>query len=124
MVGPTTLAGSSALTSITSFSVGVTTKEEEPLTPAPETYAHFVPQQIVNAEKAIESNNLTEALKEYRQMIRSGSLLDETITSIQKEIDKNSTEAMLWQILGDAYAKNNQLREALEAYNKAEQCLN
>jgi tetratricopeptide (TPR) repeat protein len=104
--------------------VEVPLKKEEPLTPAPETYDHFVPQQIVNAEKAIESNNLTEALKDYRQMIRSGSLLDETITSIQKEIDKNSTEAMLWQILGDAYAKNNQLREALEAYNKAEQCLN
>jgi len=88
-----------------------------------ENFDHFIPPQIVKAEKAIESNNLTEALKEYRQMIRSGSLLDETINSIQKVIEKNATEAVLWQILGDAYARNNQLRDALEAYNKAEQCL-
>jgi tetratricopeptide (TPR) repeat protein len=102
----------------------VETIKKETLTETrPDTYDHFVPTEIIKAEKAFESNNLPEALKEYRRMIRSGSLLDETIISIQKEIEKNATEAALWQLLGDAYAKNNQLREALDAYNKAEQCL-
>jgi tetratricopeptide (TPR) repeat protein len=103
--------------------VGAPVKQETPFEFKPETLDHFVPTEIIKAEKAIESNNLPEALKEYRHMIHSGSLLDETISSIQKEIEKNATEAALWQLLGDAYARNNQLREALDAFNKAEQCL-
>ena len=100
-----------------------TIKKIEPFVPTSESFDHFVPPQILKAEKAMESNNFTDALKEYRQIINSGLLLDETITSIQKEIEKNATEAVLWQILGDAYSRHNKLREALDAYNKAEQCL-
>ena len=99
-------------------------KNEEPLVDLPENFDHFIPSQIIEAEKAIASNNLAEALKEYRQLIHSGTSLDATVTSIKKELEKNASEAALWQILGDAYSKSNKLREALAAYNKAEQCLN
>jgi tetratricopeptide (TPR) repeat protein len=83
----------------------------------------IVPPQVTKAEKAIESNNLHEALDEYRRIIKSGSFLPATIQSIQKATEKFISEAALWQLLGDAFAKNDQLREALEAYNSAERCL-
>ncbi len=82
-----------------------------------------LPPELLRAEQAFNAGELSKAAGLYKEVIKSGMLLDLAIASLQRAIEKDSKEPSIWQTLGDAYSKNNQLREALDAYNKAEDLL-
>jgi cytochrome c-type biogenesis protein CcmH/NrfG len=51
-------------------------------------------------------------------------MLDQVIDDIKQALDSQyPIEISLWQALGDAYLRNEQLEEALNAYSKAEELL-
>jgi len=56
-------------------------------------------------------------------LIKSGNGLDEIIREINLHTSGNPSDATLWQLIGDAYARKNDLQSALESYNKAEDLL-
>jgi tetratricopeptide (TPR) repeat protein len=90
---------------------------------APISNDENLPPELLRAEQAFNAGELSKAAGLYKEVIKSGMLLDLTIASLQRAIVKDSKEPSIWQTLGDAFSKNNQLREALEAYNKAEELL-
>jgi cytochrome c-type biogenesis protein CcmH/NrfG len=50
-------------------------------------------------------------------------LLNEIILDLQDALYRYPVEISIWQALGDAYMRNNQLQDALDAYTKAEELL-
>jgi len=85
------------------------------------------PDREINYEKAktlLFGGNIDESIGIFNQLIQQGEELDEIIINIQNALDNYyPIDINLWQVLGDAFLKNNQLQNALDAYSKAEDLL-
>ena len=69
------------------------------------------------------SGDLPLALKHYGRLIRRKYYLAEVIADLEAALVQYPVDIDLLQTLGDAYMRADRLREALEAYNKAEALL-
>jgi tetratricopeptide (TPR) repeat protein len=78
---------------------------------------------LAQAQAALERGDIRQAVEHYARLIRKGRLLDEVIFDLREALYRYPVDVMLWQTLGDAYMRANRLREALDAYTKAEQLL-
>lgn len=83
------------------------------------------PNQIAlnEAREAFAQGDLGTAIDRYTDLIRSQQLLDEIVEDLLKAVDRHPVEISLYQALGDAYMRKDQLQEALDAYTKAEELL-
>ncbi len=78
---------------------------------------------LAQAQAALERGDIRQAVEHYSRLIRKGRLLDEVIFDLREALYRYPVDVLLWQTLGDAYMRANRLREALDAYTKAEQLL-
>lgn len=76
------------------------------------------------ANKYLDSGNPVESIALFDRLIQQSFELDQIINNIQIALDHHyPIDINLWQSLGDAYFKDNQLQNALDAYSKAEDLL-
>jgi tetratricopeptide (TPR) repeat protein len=80
-------------------------------------------QTLVDVQKALNRGRLDQAMDGYNAFIQNGQHLEETIHDLRDALYRYPVDINIWQTLGDAYARNNQLQEALDAYTKAEELL-
>ena len=80
------------------------------------------PVQAIEPE-AEEAIDVEEALQTAAENIQNKQNLDETIDNLLKVTEKHPSDIRAWQTLGDAYLKNNQIQQAIDAYTKAESAL-
>ena len=66
---------------------------------------------------------IPEALMHFGKLIKKGKHLEEVIGNLTESLYRYPVEVSIWQALGDAYMRENRLKEALEAYNKAEELI-
>ncbi|HWR65977.1 MAG TPA: tetratricopeptide repeat protein [Bellilinea sp.] len=78
---------------------------------------------LYNAQAALNGQNIDAALEYYNRLINRGEALEETIHDLRDAIYRYPVDVNIWQSLGDAYMRSNQLQEALDAYTKAEELL-
>jgi tetratricopeptide (TPR) repeat protein len=78
---------------------------------------------LEKAQNSIESGDLKGALDEYGHLIKKGQLLENVIHDLREITYQYPIDIFVWQILGDAYMRANQLQAALDAYTKAEELL-
>ena len=98
-------------------------QEPEFTAPTP-TYAPAEPGSVLaQAEEALAGGNLNAALEHYNQLINDGSNIEETIRDLRDALYRHPVDVSLWQTLGDAYIRNDQVQDALDAYTKAEELL-
>lgn len=69
------------------------------------------------------AGEIDEALEQYAALIENGDQLDEVIEDLTEASYRHPLNAGVLQALGDAYAKINRVKEALDAYTKAEELL-
>jgi cytochrome c-type biogenesis protein CcmH/NrfG len=93
--------------------------DEEPAAapPAPPS------DEVIEANRAVQSGDIDSAIKQFNSIIKKGKLLEEAIEEIKEALRRHPVNVELWQVLGDAYMKENNLQEALDAYSKAENLL-
>ncbi len=75
------------------------------------------------AQASLANGDLRTALVGYDQLIKTGQGLDEVIQDLENGARRHPSEIMLWQTLGDAYARANRLQDAIDAYTSAEDLL-
>ena len=75
------------------------------------------------AKGELDRGDIPAALAHYGKLIKKGKHLEETIRDLTESIYRYPVEVGIWQTLGDAYMRANRLKEALEAYNKAEELI-
>jgi hypothetical protein len=81
-------------------------------------------EELETANKFLDSGNIEQAINLFDPLIRDCFELDTIIENIQNALNHHyPIDINLWQALGDAYLKNNQLQNALDAYSKAEDLL-
>ncbi len=95
------------------------------LQPTVEAEAEFdqYTELLKRAKEALEAHNVERALENYDQLIQFGQHLDDTIHDLRDALYHYPIDVSIWQLLGDAYMKSNQLQDALDAYTKAEELL-
>jgi tetratricopeptide (TPR) repeat protein len=71
----------------------------------------------------LDAGKIEAAIAQYNQVIESGELLDNVIEDLRKALDRYPVDISIWQTLGDAYLRNDQVQEALDSYTKAEELL-
>jgi tetratricopeptide (TPR) repeat protein len=76
-----------------------------------------------NAREVLDSGDIGEAVGHYNQLIKDEQFIDEVVEDLQKAIDRHPMEIELYQALGDALMRKNQLQDALDIYTKAEELL-
>jgi competence ComEA-like helix-hairpin-helix protein len=83
------------------------------------------PEQVtlIQARNALTQGNREEALGHYDSLIRTERLLAEVIQDLHEALYRFPVEVDIWQALGDAYMRSDKLKEALDAYTKAEELL-
>ena len=75
------------------------------------------------AKAELDRGDIPEALSHYSKLIKKGKHLEEIIRDLTDSIYRYPVEVGIWQALGDAYMRANRLKEALDAYNKAEELI-
>ncbi|MEX1248481.1 MAG: tetratricopeptide repeat protein [Anaerolineales bacterium] len=78
---------------------------------------------LEQARQALNFGKVDDASQHYGQLLRRRLLLEEVIADLEAAMHRNSGDPTLWQTLGDAYMRTNQLRQALDCYTKAEDLL-
>lgn len=78
---------------------------------------------LIQAKEELDRGDIPAALEHYGKLIKKGKHLEETIRDLSDSIYRYPVEVSIWQTLGDAYMRANRLKEALEAYNKAEELI-
>ncbi len=90
---------------------------------APKAEAPTNVNVLVQAKGELDRGDIPTALDHYSKLIKKGKHLEETIRDLTDSIYRYPVEVGIWQTLGDAYMRANRLKEALEAYNKAEELI-
>lgn len=75
------------------------------------------------AEKNLWGGEVETSLNQYTRLIKSEQFLEETIRDLKDALYQRPLDISIWETLGDAYARNNCLQDALDAYTKAEELL-
>jgi tetratricopeptide (TPR) repeat protein len=113
---------------------------EQPLAPIGEeaisTVAETIPAEVVepvvpaelaaqsalaDARNAVKQGNLPQATSYYASLIKQNYQIDEIIKDLQDALYRFPVDIEMWVTLGDAHSKTNDLKEALNAYTKAEE---
>lgn len=76
-----------------------------------------------SARTELSRSNIPSALETYGKLIKKGRFLEEVIYDLREALYRYPVEVSIWQTLGDAYMRSNQLQDALDAYTKAEELL-
>jgi len=98
--------------------------EEEIEDTKPIKIKNYQIEELSKAKNFLDTGNIEEAILRFTSLIHDGFELDEIILTIQSALDHHyPIDINLWQLLGDAFLKNNQLQNALDAYSKAEDLL-
>jgi tetratricopeptide (TPR) repeat protein len=71
----------------------------------------------------LDSGQVEAAIDQYNQIVESGEMLDTVIEDLCKALDRYPVDVSIWQALGDAYLRNDQVQDALDSYTKAEELL-
>jgi len=80
--------------------------------------------KLEDGKFALQRGNIDNAVSIFNGFIKSKESIDEIIIELQTALDHNyPINISLWQTLGDAYLRKNQLKNALDAYSKAEELL-
>jgi competence ComEA-like helix-hairpin-helix protein len=75
------------------------------------------------AQRSLQEGDIPAAITQYEQLLKKLVLLNEIILDLQDALYRYPVDISIWQALGDAYMRNNQLQDALDAYTKAEELL-
>jgi len=70
-----------------------------------------------------ESNQIENALSNLNLLIQNGESLEKVVAQLLDMVYRHPVDPAIWQTLGDAYFKSNQLQAAINAYSKAEELI-
>jgi hypothetical protein len=94
--------------------------QPEPPSPAEPVAAD---NDLESARQEVSSGNMEQALTTYGTLIKKGKNIDEIISDLTDATLRHPINVRLWQTLGDAYMRIDNLQDALDAYSKAEDLL-
>ncbi|MEK6588488.1 MAG: hypothetical protein AABY97_06560, partial [Chloroflexota bacterium] len=75
-------------------------------------------KMLESSRQALASGDISKAVELYGGLIKRKETLGQVIEDLRIALERTPDVAALWQVLGDAYMKNDRTSEAIEAYRK------
>lgn len=91
--------------------------------PAQKVKKQISSELLLHVKDALSSGDIDEAVSGYKKLIKKGVDVDKIIENINIALRRYPLDVNIWQVLGDAYMKQNRLQDALDAFIKAEELL-
>ena len=93
--------------------------ESEPIAEAPPVPEVKKKEDLLEGSRqALASGDTASATEMYSDMIKRKESLDSVIEDLRIAVDRAPDNADLWQVLGDAYMRDDKTDEAIDAYRK------
>ncbi len=73
---------------------------------------------LKSARQALAAGDAGRALVDYKKLIERKQDIETVIDDLKRALDRYPNLPTLWQALGDAYMKDDQLNEAIKAYQR------
>ena len=73
---------------------------------------------LKSARGALAAGDAGRALSDYKKLIERKQNLETVINDLKQALDRYPNLPTLWQALGDAYMKADQLNDAIKAYQR------
>jgi tetratricopeptide (TPR) repeat protein len=90
------------------------------LIPPEEVEPSDYPARLVRARQRRSSGQIDQALNDYRQVLKNApDLLPEVMGDLNESLEEAPDHPELHRLLGDAYIRQGNYLQALEAYNRA-----
>ncbi|UYN89268.1 MAG: tetratricopeptide repeat protein [Anaerolineales bacterium] len=106
---------------------GASAAAVEPRRPARKRSRGLSPEEIddrlAGARQALSYGNINDAAEAYSYFLRRRIRLDDVIADLRAASRRFPRQVAVWQTLGDAYMRNNELTEALDCYSRAKALL-
>ena len=93
-------------------------KVEPAVEVAPSKYKEPASQLLQGARQALTAGDAGRALSDYKKLIERKQDLDTVISDLEHALERYPNLPSMWQVLGDAYMKSDQLQEAINAYQR------
>jgi DNA-binding SARP family transcriptional activator len=78
---------------------------------------------LQNARHLMAHGGMDAAINAYSKLIKRAKFLEEVIYDLKEATYTHPVDVIIWQTLGDAHMRANQLQDALDAYTRAEELL-
>jgi tetratricopeptide (TPR) repeat protein len=93
--------------------------KEKPKKPAKFKEPMTEPTQLLqSARQALGAGDAGRALSDYRKLIERKQDIETVIKDLQRAAERYPNLPKVWQALGDAYMKADQLPDAIKAYKR------
>ena len=89
-----------------------------PSPPKPKKPVKDYSQLLETARQALASDDFSRAITDYGTLISNRLEVEKVIEDLRTALERDPDVPGLWQVLGDAYMKNDQLSEAISAYRR------
>jgi len=76
-------------------------------------------EALNEARQAMDQGEVDESLSKYAELVESGESLPFVINDLEELRAQREPMLVVQRVLGDAYARNGQLRKAIESYREA-----
>ncbi|MFV1859121.1 MAG: tetratricopeptide repeat protein, partial [Anaerolineales bacterium] len=73
---------------------------------------------LERSRQALASGDTQAAVQMYGDLVKRKKSVDSVIEDLRIAVDRTPDNADLWQILGDAYMRDDRTDEAIDAYRK------
>ncbi len=93
-------------------------KAEPAVEAAPSKYKEPASQLLQGARQALTAGDAGRALSDYKKLIERKQDLETVISDLEHALERYPNLPTMWQALGDAYMKADQLQEAIKAYQR------
>ncbi len=93
-------------------------KAEPAVEVVPSKYKEPASQLLQGARQALTAGDAGRALSDYKKLIERKQDLDTVIEDLEHALERYPNLPTMWQVLGDAYMKTDQLQEAIKAYQR------
>ncbi len=81
-------------------------------------YKEPASQLLQGARQALTAGDAGRALSDYKKLIERKQDLETVIGDLKRALERYPNLPAMWQVLGDAYMKADQLQEAIKAYQR------
>ena len=96
-----------------------TAEEAEPVAEVSQTPQTKKKEDLLErSRQALASGDIPSATEMYSDLVKRKDSLDSVIEDLRIAVDRTPDNADLWQVLGDAYMRDDQTDEAIDAYRK------
>lgn len=93
-------------------------KVEPAVEVVPSKYKEPASQLLQGARQALTAGDAGRALSDYKKLIERKQDLETVIEDLEHALERYPNLPTMWQVLGDAYMKSDQLQEAIKAYQR------